>query len=279
MNAAGRATSALDEGTRGVDSALVQLLSGRAIRLLSRWLPSRGTAATASKAVDSRASLEGTRRRLSETHLAGDGIEIGALHCPLWTSDRARVRYVDRLDLEGLRAHYPELSGQALAPVDIVDDGETLASIADHSLDFIIANHQLEHCENPLGTLRCHLRKLKPRGRLYYAIPDRRFTFDADRELVSFEHMVEDDREGPERSRQAHYREWSRLVNKQPTDEAVELEAQQLQEMRYSIHFHVWDFERFGDFLERAQSYLDHPFHVLELVRNHEENVAILQEG
>ena len=43
------------------------------------------------------------RRELSERYLEGAGVEIGALHQPLWTSERATVRYIDRLDVAGLR--------------------------------------------------------------------------------------------------------------------------------------------------------------------------------
>ena len=41
------------------------------------------------------------------------------------------VRYVDRMEVADLQKHYPELAGQELVDVDIVDDGETLLSQAD----------------------------------------------------------------------------------------------------------------------------------------------------
>jgi len=47
------------------------------------------------------------RRKLSEQYIIGTGVELGALHCPLWTSKRATVRYVDRLDVTGLRTYVP----------------------------------------------------------------------------------------------------------------------------------------------------------------------------
>ena len=94
-------------------------------------------------------------------YLVGQGIEVGALHQPLWTSERASVRYVDRLDVPALRRHYPELGALELVKVDIVDDGEKLSSLPDGQFDFIIANHMIEHTENPLGTIRNHLRKIR----------------------------------------------------------------------------------------------------------------------
>jgi SAM-dependent methyltransferase len=96
--------------------------------------------------------------------LSGDGIEIGALHEPLGVSNRARVRYVDRTSVAELRIHYPELSNLPLVPIDILDDGETLSSIGDDCVDFVIANHMLEHCEDPLGALSTFLRVVRPGG-------------------------------------------------------------------------------------------------------------------
>src|SRR3546814_5493215 len=56
-----------------------------------------------------------------------------------------------------------------------------------------------------LGTLRAHARKIRPNGRLFYAVPNRDFTFDRHRPVTPFEHLVQDDREGPEQSRAQHY--------------------------------------------------------------------------
>ena len=51
------------------------------------------------------------RREFAERFLAGEGLEIGALHLPLRTPARAHVRYVDRMSVEDLRAEYAELDG------------------------------------------------------------------------------------------------------------------------------------------------------------------------
>ena len=37
--------------------------------------------------------------------------------------------------------------------VDVVDDAQTLATFPDESVDFVIANHVLEHLEDPIGAL------------------------------------------------------------------------------------------------------------------------------
>jgi len=217
------------------------------------------------------------RHVLSDKYLVGQGIEVGALHQPLWTSERASVRYVDRLDVPALRRHYPELGALELVKVDIVDDGEKLSSLPDGQLDFIIANHMIEHTENPLGTIRNHLRKIREGGVLYYAVPDKRYTFDVDRPITPFEHLVRDDQEGTHLSRMEHFVEWGRLVGKIPPDQLDEHVAKLL-ESNYSIHFHVWDHAQFGDFLKRANDYLGNPFAVEYYGQNGIEVITILRK-
>jgi SAM-dependent methyltransferase len=218
------------------------------------------------------------RRAVSARYLAGDGIEIGALHYPLWTDPaRARVRYVDRLTVPELRAQYPELAAYDLVAVDVVDDGETLRTFADASLDFIVGNHMLEHCENPLGTLRSHLQKVRPGGILYYAVPDKRMSFDIERPLTPFAHLVRDDREGPEGSRVGHFREWAELVNKHRTPEARDANVRELLAKNYSIHFHVWDADAYADFLDRAREYLGGGFRIEHLAQNDTEIITVLR--
>jgi hypothetical protein len=225
------------------------------------------------------APMQARRREVSARFLRGEGIEIGALHHPLWVDRaRARVRYVDRLRVPDLRGQYPELAAHDLVEVDVVDDGERLASFQDGRLDFIIGNHMLEHCENPLGTMRSHLAKVRAGGMLYYAVPDKRFSFDVDRPLTPWEHLVRDDREGPEGSRRAHFEEWARLVNKHRDPQAAAENVEKLLAMNYSIHFHVWDEETFTDFLSRARAYLGVPFGIEHLSRNDTEMLAVLRK-
>jgi SAM-dependent methyltransferase len=177
--------------------------------------------------------------RIANHYLSGDGIEIGALHNPLPVPKSARVRYLDRLPVSDLRAHYPELVKEPLVEVDILDDGELLTTIADSSLDFVIANHFLEHTQNPVGTLLNAFRVLRPGGILYLAVPDKRHTFDSDRPVTPFDHLERDFVEGPQVSRQDHFEEWARFVDRVPEDE-VPRRAEQLMEQDYSIHYHVW---------------------------------------
>jgi hypothetical protein len=182
------------------------------------------------------------RTELATRFLAGEGLEIGPLHQPLAMPPQAKARYVDRMPVEKLREEYPELAEWNLTPVDVIDDGERLGTIADGSQNFIVANHFLEHCENPIGTIETHLGKLKPGGVLFYAVPDKRYTFDFRRPVVELEHLAGDYVEGPAGSRREHYEEWSRLVLAGPDEpaDATLARARSLEASAYSIHMHAW---------------------------------------
>lgn len=217
------------------------------------------------------------RSQLAAKYLCGNGIEIGALDAPLDLPAQAKVRYVDRMPVHELRLQYPELASRKLVDVDIVDDGESLGKIEDDSLDFLVANHMLEHCENPLGTLRNALRKLKKDGILYCSIPDKWQSFDIERNLTTFEHLINDDKDSGAASKFAHYVEWARFVAKSP-DAEVEESALRNMQFKYSIHFHVWDESSFHEFLNQSKSYLNNIFEILQFERNGTEVVAILRK-
>ncbi len=202
---------------------------------------------------------------------------MGALHRPLPVSRGARVRYVDRMDVETLRRHYPELNDEPLVPVDLIDNGEELATVGDASQDFLIANHFLEHTQDPIATLQNHLRVLRPGGHLYLAIPLKDASFDARRPVTSVEHLMQDHRDGPEGSLQQHYEEWAALVEgsaqEQLADRVADLRARD-----YSIHFHVWDEPALLALMAHLQAELHLPFRLKRAQRNHYELIVILQK-
>ena len=215
-----------------------------------------------------------TRRMLASRHLRGRGLEIGALHLPLSLPRTARASYVDYYPEAELRRRLPELANRTIAPVDIVDDGERLATVADASQDFVIANHMIEHCEDPLGTIGHHLRVLRAGGRVYMAVPDKRHTFDRTRRPTSFDHLLRDYAEGPAWSRHGHYAEWARHFEGAPEAE-IAARAEYLEEQAWRIHFHVWTRSTFRRMLERCRSELGFPLHVDLVWPNLSEFVAI----
>jgi SAM-dependent methyltransferase len=230
------------------------------------------------------------RGQLAAHFLSGEGLEIGPLHQPLTLPPHAKARYVDRMSLEDLRSEYPELAGWNLTTVDVIDDGELLTTIAEGSQDFIVANHFLEHTENPINTIRTHLGKLKPGGVLFYAVPDKRFTFDFRRPVTPLEEMVADYEEGPERSRRAHYDEWTRLVidansphagKDEPAahEEWAEAKARELEAAAYSIHMHVWTQAEFLKLILECRERCDEGFDIEAAARQLIEFMVVLRKA
>jgi SAM-dependent methyltransferase len=218
------------------------------------------------------------RTRIAKRYLSGNGVEIGALHNPLPLPRSARVRYVDRISVPELRAHYPELEQEPLVHVDILDDGERLATVADSSLDFVVANHFLEHTQDPVRTLLNVFRVLRPGGVLYLAVPDKRYTFDIDRPVTPFDHLLRDFDEGPQASRRDHFEEWARLVEKVPEDQ-VSSRGEQLMEQDYSIHYHVWTQREALELLTDARKCLDLDFDIELMEHIEHEVVFVLKKG
>jgi SAM-dependent methyltransferase len=216
------------------------------------------------------------REGIARTYLQGQGLEIGALHNPLRVPARVRVTYVDRLEEPVLRRHYPELAGQPFAPVDVVDDGERLGKFADVSQDFVIANHFLEHCQDPIGSLFTLMRVLRVGGILYLVVPDKRYTFDRDRPVTPLAHLWQDHRDGPGGSKAEHFREWTALVEKIQDVEAADRRIRALMTLDYSIHYHVWTQGEFLEFLLEMRRIL--PFEIELVARRTIELICVLRK-
>jgi SAM-dependent methyltransferase len=207
------------------------------------------------------------REDLARRYIRGSGIEIGALHRPVPLPADARVRYVDIMGREALLATYSTAvygNPKWVVETDVIDDGERLSSFADESVDFIIANHMLEHTEDPIAAIEQQVRVLKPGAVLFLTLPDPRRTFDALRSRTPVAHVLEDHQAGPEVSRQAHHEEWAR-VECVPDHRIAERVAEFAREGARH-HFHVWELEDFLELLralqlpirlELAQTYLD----------------------
>ena len=217
------------------------------------------------------------RRDLAARFLRGAGLEVGALQRRLEVPARCSVTYVDRMSLPDLLAHYPELIGQPLQAPDLIDDGETLSTIDSASQDFVIANHFLEHCENPIQTIRNFLRVLKDGGILYMAVPDKRFTFDVDRPVTTFASLAETFRQGRRLNRADLYVEWAAHVAHASPSELAAFGRKLLAE-HYSIHFNVWALPDLLDFVTRCKTEFGLPFILEWLVCSENEVILVLRK-
>ena len=217
------------------------------------------------------------RQSIAQEYIKGAGIEIGALHHPLSIPENASVSYVDRLSVPQLREQYPELNELPLVDVDIISDGETLELINGFSQDFVIANHFLEHCQNPLFAIENMLRVLKQNGILFIAVPDKRFTFDIDRPVTSYQHLENDYVDGGKKSKKGHFEEWVKLVYHITDELEATKKVDDLMSINYSIHFHVWTQIEIIEMILNLKQKLE--FEVELICHNHNEVIFILRKS
>lgn len=71
-------------------------------------------------------------------------------------------------------------------------EGNNLAPIKNESYDFLLSSHSLEHFANPLKAVEEWLRILKKGGTIVLVLPDKRYTFDCNRPITTFEHLKSD---------------------------------------------------------------------------------------
>ena len=199
--------------------------------------------------------MSSPKRQRAARWLRGAGIEIGALDNPLAVPAGVEVRYVDRVPTERLHEQYRELAGATFVPTSIIGDAQDLSALADESVDFVIANHLIEHLENPIRGLAEMARVVRPGGVLYMALPDPRVTFDVDRELTSVDHLLDEYRNGTQHTREAHFTEWVERAEKnvewmrKAQVKTGPERVAELLELDYSIHFHVWRPDTFLELL------------------------------
>lgn len=241
-----------------------------------------------------------TRKIVADSFLAGRGIEIGAFAYPLHVPDNATVQYVDKYDVDTLDASH-QVAGLTLKDFgvdvatiikpDIVDDGETLAKIGDYSQDFVIANHVLEHFEDPVKGFKNMLRVLRHGGVIYLSLPEMRHSFDNVRQPTPFEHLLRDYQEGPAWSRAMAYTEFSKifvahgmdkgLFPKRSGSDLLEFENQiseELDRANFSIHFHAWTMDGMIEMFSKMKNVFNLAFETRLVLKNNEEVIFIFQK-
>lgn len=185
-------------------------------------------------------------------YLLGLGTEIGASESPI---EGIEAIYVDKF------REYANTPCKADYPGEATD-----LPFFDASLDFVASSHVLEHVANPVNALIEWQRVLKPGGYVYLVLPDRRYTFDRNRELTSPQHMIEDYIAKVDDTDSTHIDDfvfgidWTEITPGLSEDElAIQRKAnagyhrdQSSQGLEINIHFHVFEPENFTGLLELA---------------------------
>lgn len=71
-------------------------------------------------------------------------------------------------------------------------EATNLSEIGDHSYDFLLSSHNLEHIANPMKAVSEWIRVVKPGGIIVIIVPNKKFCFDHKRDDTTFEHIMND---------------------------------------------------------------------------------------
>jgi SAM-dependent methyltransferase len=239
------------------------------------------------------------REKLAARYLKGEGLEIGALHFPLKTPKEVIVKYVDIAGREENIRRFPELDGSRIVNTDYIENGFELATIPASSQDFIIANHVLEHANNPVRVLLNWGRVLKPEGIMLVTVPVAARCFDKGRLETTLEHFMEDyrlDETGDtalfRENNREHFMEWLQVSEQNlarargdavPKMDRSTLEKR-LEEMSgaedVEIHFHTFSETTYKRLMEHFAANVAGNFQVMGIHRSRggAEVVAILKK-
>lgn len=183
------------------------------------------------------------RNRFAQKLLSGRGIELGAQQVPTKTGGNCKVEYVDVLPNDMLVERYG-LPANELVSLAHVIDGNDLSVYADGELDFVIANHVLEHFDDPVGGMREWLRIIRYGGKLFITLPNFRCNcFDAERIPARHDHLKLDytDSVGRPARNFQHYVDIGRALFRMSDPVALNRQAQEWTDADVRQHYHVYD--------------------------------------
>ena len=185
--------------------------------------------------------------------MRGTGLEIGALHQPSPVPNLCKVEYCDYATKEEIIKFFPELSIRELVDVQYIADldKDGLVQFEDGKFDFIIANHVIEHVANPIRVLREIFRIIKKGGYAFISAPDKNFTFDKNRALTPFTHLLDEYQKNVSEITDEHYIDFLRAVHPEVFNRSeCEIESAISSVKNRRGYVHVWDSSTFKQFIE-----------------------------
>jgi predicted O-methyltransferase YrrM len=123
-------------------------------------------------------------------------MEFGPLANPIVRKLDGDILYIDNVDQHALKAKYaddPNVVVEDIVQVDVVLGEQRLTQClgSEAPFDYAVASHVIEHVPNMIGWLREISEVLRPDGRLFLAIPDRRYCFDCLRRDSSLAEFID----------------------------------------------------------------------------------------
>jgi hypothetical protein len=234
-------------------------------------------------------NLHRIRAKVAHRHLRGVGLEIGALHFPLRLPPNAQAIYLDRASREDNIRRYTDVNQAHIVRTDVIANGFDLACFGSETLDFIVANHVLEHTDDTLGSLAVWADRIRPKGHLFVTLPIANKCFDHGRPLTSLEHLIDDQHlamrgevQGLANRNLEHYRDWVcisevNISGRTLPDGEAERRWRSLAEQKAEIHFHAFSPESLAGLMKHFCTHIRHDFRLVELRESGGEVIALLQ--
>ncbi len=157
-----------------------------------------------------------------------------------------------------------------------ISEASDLSKIESEKYDFLVSSHCLEHAANPIKALKEWNRVLVKNGYFILVLPDKNFTFDNNRPVASFKHLLQDFENNIDESDETHFDEVIRLHNvslDKGTTTIEELTRRTKDNfVNRCVHHHVFSFELVTDLLNYCgfsvvkQKWLA-PFHLVTIAK------------
>ncbi|GAB4136284.1 MAG: hypothetical protein Fur0037_00670 [Planctomycetota bacterium] len=122
------------------------------------------------------------------------GLEIGPYLQPTVRKDEGRIEYLDFYTAEELAEQEFQRTGASVEvpPVDHVVKSDDYFRHVQGEFDYVIANHVIEHVDNPIQWLIDLARLVREDGVLFLAVPDKKYNFDRYRSDTPLSHLLAD---------------------------------------------------------------------------------------
>ena len=200
-------------------------------------------------------------REIIVSQLTGQGVEFGAGSRPMPLPVDVTVEYAEPFQSaeQYERMNYDDNTVVA----ELTNPIEDQHQVERESLDFTVAAHVIEHTPNPVGAIAQMFERLKPGGTMVLVVPDKRLTFDKNRENTPLEHLIADFEDPSAERDLENYVDF--FENAKHAKHPVSLEkAKKAQDSGQDIHFHVWTPDSFYQMMDHISAEIA-PFRSFEV--------------
>lgn len=157
-----------------------------------------------------------------------------------------------------------------------ISEASDLSKIESDKYDFIASCHCLEHAANPLKALKEWNRVLKNNGYMILVLPDKRYTFDDNRNVTVIEHLINDFENEIDETDTTHFTEVINLHDIEK-DNGIKNKEELFERtnnnfLNRCVHHHIFNFELIKQMLQHTgfSIYLQQwvaPFHLVTIAK------------